>query len=323
VPAGLVPSPNGRLVAGQGPQRTRINGADSNYNALQFRFDTRIKNQLTLGVAYTYSKQIDNSSEIFGTAGGGNTLAFSQDPFDRNNGERALGAYDFRHSLSVNFIYDIPYFRDQKGALGKVLGGYSLSGTFRALPGQRYTPVQFGFDSPYTDNTFNLAFVGQFETLRPFIANPNADQRLVAVDDVTAQSFFGVGGPSPTGFFLLNDLATPVTLDQVRFVLNTANSARIFGTPYGNAGRNSLQGDSTFLGNFAILKNTKISERLSIQFRTEFFNVFNHPNKGVPDPFIDDALTDFGATFADFDLNPNGGLGGGTRTIQFGLKLIF
>lgn len=308
VPAGVKPSPNGRLIANSGLLRTRINGADSNYNALQVRFDTRLKNQLTFGASYTYSKQIDNSSEIFGTGGGGNTLAFSQDVFNTTSGERALGAYDFRHNFSMNFIYDIPYFREQKGALGKALGGYSLSGTFRGLSGQRYTPVQFAFDSPYTDNAFNSAFAGQFETLRPFIGNPNADQRLVGIFDSS----------SPTGVTLLND-GSPTTIDKVRFIVNTADAARIFGTPYGNAGRNSLMGDETFVGNFALLKNTKVSERLALQFRAEFFNVFNHPNNGVPDPFVDDA----GSTFADFRANPNGGAGGGTRTIQFGLKLIF
>jgi hypothetical protein len=164
LPAGVQASPNGRLIAGQGLIRRRINGADSNYNALQTRFDTRIKNQLTVGVSYTYSKQIDNSSEIFSTGFGGNTLSFAQDPFNTGKSERGLGAYDFRHNFSTNFIYDIPYGRDQKGALGKLLGGYSLSGTFRAFSGQRYTPVQFAFDSPYTDNAFNSGFVGTFET---------------------------------------------------------------------------------------------------------------------------------------------------------------
>src|SRR5262249_44422894 len=105
VPAGTRPSAatpgcgscTGRLIAGRGLIRTRINGATSEYNALQTQFQTRLKNQLTLGVAYTFAKQIDNASEIFGSFGGGNTLAFAQDPFNTLKAERSLGAYDVRN----------------------------------------------------------------------------------------------------------------------------------------------------------------------------------------------------------------------------------
>ena len=62
------------------------------------------------------------------------------------------------------------------------------------------------------------------------------------------------------------------------------------------------------------MKNTKITERLNIQFSAFFFNVFNHANFGVPDPFVDDA----GIGFADPTKNSNL-----TRQIQFGVKIIF
>ncbi|MEW6729812.1 MAG: TonB-dependent receptor [Acidobacteriota bacterium] len=318
LPAGVRPSPNGRLNANSGLLRTRINGATSDYNSLQIQYQTRVANQLNLGVAYTFSKQIDNASEIFNSGGGGQTLAFAQDPFDTVNGERSLGAYDIRNNLAVNFIYDVPLFREQRGLVGKLLGGYQLTGTYFARPGQRFTPSQVGFTSPYTDNIFNLTFIGVLETLRPFQGNPNASPLLVALDDVTADMFFGTGA-SPTGYFSLNMLnatgqAVPVSPNDVRFIVNTQETARRFGNPYGNVARNSIKGDNLSIGNFGFFKNTKISERMSIQFRAEFFNVFNHPNKGVPDPFVDDA----GAGFSDTDEG-----NGGRRNIQFGLKLIF
>lgn len=323
LPQGVRPSPNGRLIADRGLIRNRINGASSTYNGLQTRFDTRIKN-LIVGASYTFSKQIDNASEIFGTFGGGGTSAFAQNPFDTGNGERALGAYDFRHVFSTNFIYTIPLVPGLRGnkVAEKVLGGYEISGTFRTNSAQRFTPTQAFFGSPYTDPQF-AAFNGGVEFLRPFLGNPNAPASSVAIDSDTAINVLGfTDTPSPTGFYLLNSFngspnspPVPVTLDQVRFIANTAFTAQLFGNPYGNTPRNAIKGDETFLANFAIFKNTRISERLNIQFRAEFFNVFNHPNFGTPDVFIDDA----GIGFADTNFNDNLE----RRTVQFGLKFIF
>jgi len=202
------------------------------------------------------------------------------------------------------------------------LGGYEVSGTFRANTGQAFTPTQFFFGSPYVDRAFQNSFSSGVEFIRPFMGNPNAPASSIAIDNDTAINVFGfTSTPSPTGFYLLNSFnaspnspGVPVTLDQVRFIANTAFTARLFGNPYGNVSRNSLRGDELFLGNFAFFKNTKISERMNLQFRAEMFNVFNHPNFGVPDPFIDDA----GIGFADINFND-----AGRRTVQFGLKLTF
>ncbi|MEW6733311.1 MAG: carboxypeptidase regulatory-like domain-containing protein [Acidobacteriota bacterium] len=320
VPAGIRPSANGRLIAEEGLDRRRINGASSIYHSLQTSLNVSVARELTFSVAYTFSKQIDNASEIFSTFGGGSTIDFAQDPFNTSNGERALGAYDVRNNFALSFTYDIPAFREQKGIMGKLLGGFQLSGTYFARPGQYYTPTQIFFGSPYTDTTFNLTFTGSFETLRPFLSNSKAPITTVAIDDVTADILFGTG-LSPTGYFLLNSINAqssqgplPVNPNDVRFIVNTQESAHRLGRPYGNVGRNTFRGDNTSIGNFGIFKNLQLSENLKMQFRVEFFNVFNHPNKGVPDPFIDDA----GVGFADVNENS-----GGTRSIQFGLKLIF
>ncbi len=319
LPSGVRPSPNGRLIAGNGLLRTRFNGATSTYHSLQTRFDTQAVKDLNLGVSYTYSKQLDNASEIFGTFAGGSTIAFAQDPFNVNVGEKSFGAFDFRHVLALNFLYDIPLFREQRGVVGKLLGGFQISGTYQALPGQRYTPTQFFFGSPYNDASFMAAFSGAAESLRPFYGNRNAPVGTVAIDQETATNIFGFTSTSPTGFFLLNAFnqngaEVPVSVNDVRFIANTGATARMFGSPYGNVARNSEKGDRTSVGNFAIFKTTNVTERMKLQFRAEFFNVFNTPNRGVPDPLIDDA----GTTFADINEN-----NGGRRTIQFGLKLIF
>ena len=84
---------SGTFNCGQTNVRTRANTAFSIYNGLQASLTTRNFHGVTATAAYTYSQTIDNSSEIFGTFGGGNTVAFAQNPFNNNIGERAESGY--------------------------------------------------------------------------------------------------------------------------------------------------------------------------------------------------------------------------------------
>lgn len=92
---------------------------------------------------------------------------------------------------------------------------------------------------------------------------------------------------------------------------------------FGNAGRNILFGPGTNIADISLNKSTNISERVSVQLRSEFFNIFNHPNFTVPNPQFDS--TGFGVIGSTPDVagsNPRLG-DGGPRVIQFGLKLLF
>ena len=117
---------------------------------------------------------------------------------------------------------------------------------------------------------------------------------------------------------------TPVTPGQVHLIANTATANRVFGTPFGNAGRNILRDYHTNIVNVAIFKNTNISERFHLQFHVDFLNALNHPNYGLAngvgiDPFIDDA--GLASEFTGF-ANPYV-QDGGIRSIRFGFKLSF
>jgi len=80
---------------------------------------------------------------------------------------------------------------------------------------------------------------------------------------------------------------------------------------FGNTGRNILRGPGFFNTDFGIVKDTKITERTSLQFRAEFFNFFNNVNFGQPDNSVADST--FGQIFS----------AGSPRILQFALKLIF
>ena len=92
---------------------------------------------------------------------------------------------------------------------------------------------------------------------------------------------------------------------------------------FGNAGRNIVVGPGYRDFDFSILKNTKIGGRANVQFRTEFFNIFNHPSFALPSNIL--AAPNFGTLFQTPDAAQNNvGLGsGGPRLIQFALKVSF
>jgi hypothetical protein len=91
----------------------------------------------------------------------------------------------------------------------------------------------------------------------------------------------------------------------------------------GNLGRDALYGPGSVNQDFSIMKDTRITERINLQFRAEIFNLFNHPNFSLP------TSTNFvsGATVGTVNINPSAGIITSTvtpsRQIQFGLKLIF
>lgn len=322
---------NNRILPGRGLIRSRENTGFSNYNGLQARYNGRLFEQLTLGASYTWSKTIDNASEIFSFG----EIAISSNPFDVARNERGLSGNDRRHAGSVNFIYDVPYFKNQEGALGKLLGGFQFNGTYNLADGRPFTPSQF-FNSlglpAFQDTGFGNTFFG-FDAVRAFNGNPNAPRSAVGITDVDA-SFFGFTGvftPSSTGFYSLNELNStgnlvPVSMNDVRFILNGPGAARRFGNPFGNVARNSERGPALNQLNLGLFKNTKVfGERLNVQFRAELFNALNHPNPGfgvagestLPDTFVDDA----GVAGSRFNDNRDTNLS--SRRVQFGIRLIF
>lgn len=302
IPSGLVPAPNGRVDGNFNLVRIRANTAASVYHGLQSRFDGHIKNQLTIGTSYTYSHNLDNVSEVFNFLGSGST-AIAQNPFNINSGERGSSNIDLRHAWSLNFIWEVPWLRNQPGILGKALGGWEISGIYRWTSGRPMTPVTFFTGNSVNDINFNLAFFGQFETTRPFVSNPNAANG-------------SVGQFTSSGGFVNFVTGAPTTPNAVQFIVNDDNAAKFLKTPFG-IGRNTFTAPRFSRGDFAMFKNTKFkNERYTLQFRWEVRNVFNTPFLGTPDLFIDDA----GTTFFD----PAASAGGVfPRQMTFGFRFIY
>ena len=111
----------------------------------------------------------------------------------------------------------------------------------------------------------------------------------------------------------------PVTNQNVRFILNSNTSQSVFGTPFGNSPRNPVRDEISNIANFSIIKNVKLGERANFEFHTTFLNVFNHPNFGSVDPFVEDAgLHGAFNGFGDVRQTPST-----PRTIYFTGKITF
>jgi hypothetical protein len=103
------------------------------------------------------------------------------------------------------------------------------------------------------------------------------------------------------------------------------NTAAFVAAPkgaFGNAGRNTVIGPRTNIADFSVLKSTRINEHMNLQFRTEFFNILNHPNFALPNVTVNSSA--FGGIASTTDVANGNPLGdGGPRLVQFGLKLVF
>jgi len=298
----------GRLNCGTGVLRERTNGGFSNYNAAQFEYRANnLFHQLTMRMSYTYSRTLDNVSEIFSTFAGGNSVAFAQNPLNTTHGEYSFSGLDYPHQWSVLFTEQLPFLKDQHGFKGHVLGGWSFSANYILASGQRYTPSQiFAGQASAAGNFFDSTFLGSFnggiDSARPFIGSLSAPSNSVGILAADACTLFGAcvtSASNPNAVLSLNAInqspsgsaptETTVNNNQVRFIVNGGQAETVFGTPFGNAPRNFNQDAISNLANLSVFKGFKFSEHVGFELRATATNVFNHPNFLSVDPFVEDA----------------------------------
>ncbi|HST52960.1 MAG TPA: carboxypeptidase regulatory-like domain-containing protein [Pyrinomonadaceae bacterium] len=313
----------------QGGITTRQNSSQSIYHSMQSRYNGRfLKDALSLGLSYTWSKTIDDSSEIFAFADIASPNA--QNPFCINRCERGLSNLDRRHAFAANYIFDIPLMKEQRGFVGHVVGGWQLNGTYILTSGQRYTPTEG------INGTLGLGATYLTAGDRPFIGNPNADPRQVAINAVDARLLFASAPLPPSNgsgdsvFYSMNSINAsgtfvPVSINDVHFIVNGPGAAKFFGTPFGNSPRNTLAWPAINTMNMGLFKNIKVFENLTVQLRGEAFNVLNHPNPGVgversafaPILNVQTAGTPGSAFANDQDIEM------AHRVVQVGIRVIF
>jgi len=224
--------------------RLRANAAASIYHSMQASLEKRLSRGFSAGVHYTWSSFIDSASEIFNPSSG--EVAVSQDSFNRST-DRARSTYDRPHRLAGNFLYELPWFQDQQGFVGHLLGGWQVNANFTFQSGAPFTVLNG------SDPAGALAGIN---TLVGDAIRPNLLTSL-PLGSMTIPEILAAGGAS---------LFQRITAAQ-----------RV-----GNAGRNILRQDGINNVDFGIFKNTRIAENQRIQLRAEFNNATNTRDFGIP-----------------------------------------
>lgn len=148
-----------RINATEGPITVRDNAGDSIYHGGQFQLDRKFSHGLLLRAAYTYSKLLDNGSDVFGPTGGNtiNRNDFAQDPFCQAC-ERGPSIYDVRHRFVASYVWELPYIHNTSnlaaGLLKAVTRDWTISGTTTAQTGFAGT-IFTGKDTVGDGSTFN------------------------------------------------------------------------------------------------------------------------------------------------------------------------
>jgi Carboxypeptidase regulatory-like domain/TonB-dependent Receptor Plug Domain len=227
----------------------RIPGYISNYNSLQISVQHHTQHGLMLGVAYTWGRTLTNNSNDRGTG-----------TYDTYNPSLDYGPATLNQpqTFVANYVYELPFYREQHGLVGHALGGWQLSGITQFLSGQSQNITQGGDNFACTiDSTTNQCAAGSAPGTYPFGINIDATSGVIL--------------PRP-------DRVAPIHMVKKQLQwFSTDSFAQAVGH-FGNSGNGVLLGPGLELWDLSAIKNNKITERFSFQFRAEFFNAFNHTN---------------------------------------------
>jgi hypothetical protein len=295
----------GHVHCGQTNVRVRANTAYEIYNGLQTQLTTRNYHGMTANLGYTFSRTIDNSSEVFGTNGGGSTIAFAQNPLDPNVSERGVSGQSYPNVTSLGLTYVSPFFSRDHSLIGKVLGGFQFNTIYLFNSGEPFTPYQLlqgaSRGASFCDRSFASSFAGA-DTCRPILANASAP-----INTVGYNSGSGVYKDVTTG--------AVVARSSEHWLINNQAEAITLGNPFPGVSRNSLRGNSYNNMDASLYKNTHITERFNLQLRFQVYNVLNRNYFGAPDVDVDHANA---GNFLTFNNSA-----GSRRTTTVGARVIF
>jgi hypothetical protein len=285
----------GRRYYAQQPNMTQILPLDYAqlqmlYNAFQASLNKRFANGLNFLAAYTFAKNLGNAD--------GNVGGFIQNSYAANL-EHGPVAPDLRHRFTVSYVYELPvghgrrFLGDKSGVTDAVLGGWQVAGITAIQSGEAITAIM----------STDFSNTGSFSYRPDQIHNPY-DFSF----DTATQAAYGCSNPGHQ------------TLDcwynQAAFVTPALAPGQQSAHAYGNSHIGNLRGPDLVNFDFVLQKNFKVFEAQQLQFRAEFFNVFNHPNFGLPGGSGQIAVDFPGAAAITNTATDN-------RQVEFALKYTF
>jgi hypothetical protein len=258
-----------RPYAGLGQVLSLENVANSTYHAMQATI-RRITGQLTVGASYSYSHSIDDSSD-------------RSDPIlvDSYNlrGNRASSNFDQRHLATISYIYNLsgfPKWLEQatRGHAGDPTG----DGQDEPLPSKSSRWLHLFADG------WEISGVTLLETGTPFtVINSAGNTGISQTDNAGVSSGFGIAESYPdVTAGALRSSNNPQSVGPL--LRNPAQFVAPRGLTFGNAGRNFLNNPGRVNFDMALLRHFKPTESSSLEFRAEFFNIFNHTQFRIYDP---------------------------------------
>ncbi|HET7209979.1 MAG TPA: carboxypeptidase-like regulatory domain-containing protein [Terriglobales bacterium] len=258
--------------------------SDSHYNSFVATLGHRFGQGLYWQSAYTYSKSIDDVSTA--------TVAFDSRFNDQNNARASRGLSDFdrRHRFVTSALYQLPFFGNSHNLAGKALGGWEVTGVLTLQSGTPITPIDSAGGSAFALSSPNLAT----PTFAPGFNCSNA----------------------PTSGSIESRLDHWVNRAayMADAVIPLADGSPGDATGFGNAPRNCIIGPPQKNLDFTLGKTFRITEGQSLRFRTDFFNLFNHPSFASP------SSVDFQSPSSFTQITS---VVGTPRLIQFSLKYSF
>jgi Carboxypeptidase regulatory-like domain len=260
---------------------TWFSAGDSNYNALQVDLNHRYSHGLSFRGVYTWSKALDNGDSLNATTAG-NAPGLVSNPYDLN-ADWGPATYDARNVGVASAVYALPFGRGQAfakdlgGLANAFVAGWSVNSIVTLQSGFPFTP-QLSYNPSNNGDTRN--------PVRPFV-NP----------DFKGHAILG----KPSQWF-----------DPNAFLQPPPNSGF-----YGDLGRDTLSGPGLATWDFSAFKNTRVSEKFTVQFRTEIFNILNRANFNTPNLIVFTPSGVSGTAGAITSTSTS------SRQIQFALKLLW
>lgn len=238
----------------------------SNYNSMQAKLTKRFSGKTYIDANFTWSRDLTNAQADYS--------GFIQN-IDNINGDYGRAAVDRKLVLSMDGVFEEPFFRDQRGLKGHLLGGWELSGIYRANSGLPLTVSASGGSLVYynlpggANSVYNNQPNGGYETdnaglsalgntdagLRPNqIGDPNSGHGI----KIHNKNFESSSSP----WFYTGAFAAPAPNSPVP---GTAKRGTINGPGFGSL-------------DAGVFRNFRITQRLGFQFRAEALNATNHTN---------------------------------------------
>ncbi|MFN0102933.1 MAG: carboxypeptidase regulatory-like domain-containing protein [Bryobacteraceae bacterium] len=287
----------------QGNRLTRTNGGNSSYHGLQTSLNRRFSKGLHTNLSYTWSKNLDNSSEIFGQA----NVSLPQQSavpsmFGGLRNEKAVSHFDRPHRLAFSFVYELPFGRSGSAVKRHIIGGWQVTGLWAFESGVPLTVVN-GVDAD------GLGGSGD----RPDY-NPNGRPGTRAV-------------PCAAGYCnpdVANAVINPSEAMYIGLPTFTGNDPKRTGT----LGRGTLRTPGIKNLDSTVGKTFALTERFKLSLRGELFNFINTPQYGLGNvsPFTANVPVTINTNVATAPagrfLAPQFADGGG-RVLRYQLRLIF